>query len=202
MSCTGQCHGCALKPGAAANTEIDNRLTAIISALGGIPFLCHDRLGWTPDKSCYPDTSMSFANAHSDLLAAPRLIYNSPDLAEVITDATTTGLPKEMFNEARAVLGKRPYCAGWQATVASLSKQGWFSHKPTANTRRTIAKSAIIELEAFKRKESGAMTRFFRSFTWLLREVKMARIQVSGLEPTISEASADSSSQSSAPATV
>lgn len=177
MNCSGQCHGCALKAGAAANTEIDNRIVAAISALGGIPFLCHDRLGWTPDKSGYPVTDMSFANAHSDLLAAPRLIYNSPDLAEVITDSTATGLPAECFKEARAVLGKRPYCEGWRATVASLARQGWFAHKPTAHTRRLVAKSAMIELEAVKQKQPGAMERFEMSFKWLLREVKLSGVQ-------------------------
>lgn len=46
MSCDRQCDGCAFKPGAAANMEIDNRLRGKLAMLGPIPFYCHDNDTW------------------------------------------------------------------------------------------------------------------------------------------------------------
>lgn len=38
------CSGCALTPGAAANIEIENHLTARRCVWGAIPFWCHDKI--------------------------------------------------------------------------------------------------------------------------------------------------------------
>lgn len=46
MSKSKPCSGCALTPGAAANLEPENHLTARICVLGAMPFWCHDQVDW------------------------------------------------------------------------------------------------------------------------------------------------------------
>lgn len=43
------CKGCALRPGAAANLEPENHLTALLCTWGPMPFWCHEHLDWQRD---------------------------------------------------------------------------------------------------------------------------------------------------------
>lgn len=73
MNCNGQCHGCAFKLGAAANLEAGNKLRGIFAALGGIPFFCHDSLGWKPGQTGYPkgaEDSLTILSNRAKIIAA------------------------------------------------------------------------------------------------------------------------------------
>lgn len=148
MSCDTQCHGCAFKPGATAHQESNNRLKGAIAAIGGIPFHCHEKLGWTPEKDGYPGGQGAIERACEDLRAAPKLIHDSPDLAEAFADCTPNGLPPEIFADARKLLGKRPMCGGWRAAVADLARQGWFRDREHRTALRRDANAALLLLES------------------------------------------------------
>lgn len=45
-ACQGQCEGCALKAGAAANGEPTNYLKAVLCVLTPLPFWCHRGIDW------------------------------------------------------------------------------------------------------------------------------------------------------------
>lgn len=150
MSCAGQCSGCALKPGAAANLEVNNRLVGILTALGGIPFLCHHRLGWTPDREGYPNTDNSVKMAMDNLMAAPKLIHNSPELSDAIEDATATGIPSNIFDDDRKLVGPTPHCQGWRSAVAELNNAGWFASIEDRKRRRLQAKAGLKLMDELK----------------------------------------------------
>ncbi len=148
MTCSEQCHGCAFKPGATAHQESNNRLKGAIAAIGGIPFHCHEKLGWTPDKNGYPFREGALTLATANLLAAPKLIHDSPDLAAALSDCTRTGLPPSTFEDDRALIGKRPMCEGWKAGVAMLARQGWFRDRTHRKIVRREAAEALVLLES------------------------------------------------------
>jgi hypothetical protein len=53
VPCNKPCGGCALTKGAAANTEPNNHLAAMIAVLGPFPFYCHDAMDWRNDFTHY-----------------------------------------------------------------------------------------------------------------------------------------------------
>lgn len=180
MSCTGQCSGCALRPGAAANIEADNRMAAALSALAANPFLCHHKLGWTPDTVGYPIDENAFKAAHANLLAAPKLIHDAAWAKECISDATDAGLPASMFAADRLVLGRTPNCAGWKAAVSDLARQGWFSSLRFKAVRRAIARKAMRDLDRVKTEHGAAIADLRVSVSWLVEELREAKIKFSG----------------------
>jgi hypothetical protein len=155
MGCEGRCKGCALKIGAMANEEVTNRLTAFFSALGGTPFVCHENFGWTGDRTNYPDGAQ-INRVMSNLMTAPTLIHDLPNVGQAISDATATGVPPSIFDGDRAVLGRQPYCQGWQAAVARLQNLGWFQDKTRRTVRRTIAAQGIRAIERLGRTKNKA----------------------------------------------
>ena len=44
--CNKRCDGCALTPGATANLEPDNRITAKLAVMGPFPFYCHENIDY------------------------------------------------------------------------------------------------------------------------------------------------------------
>ncbi len=146
---TGRCSGCALKVGVHANKEIVNRMTAMLCALGGIPFHCHDKLGWKEGDAGYPD-EYRIKNAITNLVTAPKLIHDSPELGNAIADATATGIPASAFEEDREFIGRSPLCEGWKAAVGRLAKQGWFATKAKRETWRMISARTIQMLDGIK----------------------------------------------------
>lgn len=187
MSCDGQCHGCALKPGAAANVELDNRMTAALAALGGIPFLCHDRIGWQSKgkRDGYPKgREARIQRAHANLITAPRLIHNSAELASCISDTNASGLPAEMFAADRKALGRRPMCQGWRNTVGDLAKQGWFKNKPLSKVRRIMAKTALDDLRKIKQGDKKAFGGLEEAIRWFASEIKEAGVKFTGFGRT------------------
>lgn len=147
-SCGGRCSGCALTKGAKANTEVTNRLTAMLAALGGIPFYCHEEMGWTPDVETYPASNSRVTNALTNLMTAPSLIHNSPDLGAAVDDCTATGLLASVFDEDRALIGATPICGGWKRAVRKLSGLGWFRDKEASGELRKMANDAIVALDS------------------------------------------------------
>ena len=45
-TCNKRCSGCALTPGAEANLEPDNRITAKLAVMGPFPFYCHSNIDY------------------------------------------------------------------------------------------------------------------------------------------------------------
>lgn len=158
--CPGQCSGCALLPGAKANGEVDNNLTGMLCALGGIPFYCHEKMGWTPERESdgYPVAEPRLSAAIDALRSAPRLIHASPGLVATISDATPTGLPPHAFDDARALIGKAPVCGGWKAAVAELNKQGWFATN-RRKVQRIMAIDGLAALNEIKKSPRNPDTR-------------------------------------------
>lgn len=149
-NCDRRCSGCAFKIGAKANEEIGNRTTAILSAFGGIPFFCHEKMGWTPDQETYPATQVRVMNALDNLMAAPKLIHNSPDLSDVLDDTTSTGVPASIFDEDRALIGDRPVCEGWKRAIGRLQQQRWFADRELRRTFRRMASESIRFIDQLK----------------------------------------------------
>lgn len=150
--CDGRCSGCAMKKGAKANLEVDNRITALFSALGGIPFFCHEALGWTPDRKNYPGGNHAINNAANNLMTAPKLIHNCPELASALSDCTASGVPAHIFDGDREVIGRAPICDGWKRAVAKLAKRGWFADPERRKLFRQMARTGLIHLEELKGK--------------------------------------------------
>jgi hypothetical protein len=148
-----------LKPGGKANQEVTNRLTALFSALGGTPFYCHDKFGWTDDRPDYPGGMGRVSNTIVNLMTAPTLIHNSPEVGNAISDATATGVPPSMFDSDRAALGKHPHCKGWQAAVARLRDGGWFQDPARRVIRRAIASMGLLALERLGTEKAPAKRR-------------------------------------------
>lgn len=148
--CTGRCSGCALKIGAKANVEISNRTVAVLAAFGGIPFYCHEKMGWTPDQETYPASQTRVFNALDNLIAAPKLIHDSPDLGAAIADATAAGLPADTFDEDRELIGKIPICGGWKRAVRKLNNQGWFQDRELRKVYRKTASETIRLVDQLK----------------------------------------------------
>lgn len=146
--CPGQCGGCALKPGGKANLEANNHLVAIFCAIGGVPFHCHEQLGWTHDVEDYPVAQRRIECAVENLMAAPALIHDSPDIP--LSDLTATGIPAEIFAEDRALIGRTPICQGWRAAVADLAKQNWFSDRTRRKNIRGLVNEAIHLMKQFQ----------------------------------------------------
>lgn len=91
-----QCSGCAFKPGADANLEVDNHLKGFLTVLSGTPFFCHDTLKWQVDQADARILRRSGPQMRADLLAI-----------------TVPGKGPKV-------------CAGWKAAVAELAAKGWF----------------------------------------------------------------------------
>lgn len=157
-------------------------MTAALAALGGIPFLCHEELGWKGKRKGYPKRQQSIQAAHDNLLSAPKLIHNSPELAMCVSDATATGLPASMFAESRKILGPRPMCGGWRAAVGSLATQGWFASPALRRVRRIMAKDALVALEGLKGKTPNAMGTLETSLKWFLAELKRQGVKFDGFK--------------------
>ena len=68
-------------------------------------------------------------------------------------------MPASIFDGDRAVLGRQPYCRGWQAAVARLSALGWFQDKARRTIRRTIAAQGIRAIERLGRTKNKAARR-------------------------------------------
>lgn len=141
-----QCNGCALRPGTLANLEPENRIRGVFAVLGGVPFHCHEKLGWTHGVAGYPEGTTALKNAIVDLLSAPKLVHDSPWASDCLSDATPQGFPLEMFDPARQVIGKYPVCAGWKAAVADLARQAWYKN-PAYRPIATRALGIIDELD-------------------------------------------------------
>lgn len=174
MSCQRPCSGCALTIGAKANREVGNRITAIFAAFGGIPFYCHDALGWTPDQETYPASQSRVFNAFDNLIAAPKLIHDSPEVAALISDGTGTGVPADAFDEDRALIGKVPICGGWKRAVKLLADEGWFRDPELRKTYREMASQSMRFVDQLKEEKDpekkkklihaiGAGIKFFAS---------------------------------------
>lgn len=170
MSNCQQCNGCALRPGGRANREILNRLTAAFSAIGGVPFFCHDKLGWTEEREAdgYPGGERRMKNHLSNLMTAPKLIHDCPELGRAVSDATATGIPAEIFASDRAYVGRNPVCQGWREVVAQLKEAGWFDPSYAAH-RRSIGQRGLLVIDAVKQEKAGSPER-----KELLREMAFA----------------------------
>jgi hypothetical protein len=174
-ACDRRCSGCAFKKGAKANLEVTNRLTGMFAALGGIPFYCHDALGWYPDQPGYPQGARSIQMAADSLRSAPKLIHDSPDMVRVITDATPTGVPPAMFDADRAIIGRTPMCQGWKRAVHKLSDKGWFADPSRRVLFRQIAALGLSHIEELNGSAGGpnirkaAIAGIGKTLEWFLR---------------------------------
>jgi len=135
MTCNGQCHGCAYRPGAAANRESHNKLRAVFAALGGYPFLCHESLGWTPDRPGYPD-----ARALNERLG---ILMTRAKLVEL------GAMPENIARETEQLRRSVRMCFGWRTAVARLKAAGWFARADFTAYRRQMGKLAARALDDF-----------------------------------------------------
>lgn len=172
MICTGQCEGCALKKGASANLEPDNRLRGIFAALGGYVFACHESLGWTPDKDGYPGGKHKIDQDLAILCSRPAIIRAG-------ADSERLRLQVEGTRRAMRV------CGGWKAAVARLKADGWFSNPTFRYIRRHYAKTAARDIEKLthgNRAEQKVALRSIEQMTkWFVREAKDAKISIGWL---------------------
>jgi len=133
MDCTGQCHGCAYKTGAAANLEPHNLIRGFFAAMGGFPFFCHESLGWTPDRDGYPDERAHLLGISKKTLISLGALPEAIDqrIAQVRRDART--------------------CGGWRAAVAKLRDAGWYTKLgvDVRNYRRQMAKLGSNALDDY-----------------------------------------------------
>lgn len=96
MGCTGQCEGCAFKPGSAANGEIENHTKGFITAMAGNPFFCHESLHWQVEAK--------------DAV----VVRNTPQIMRAALLAITLEGHKPKV------------CSGWKRSVSELASRGWF----------------------------------------------------------------------------
>lgn len=185
--CKGRCSGCALKIDAKAHTEVDNRMVAMVAAIGGRPFFCHDALGWTPDKEGYPDSAHRPARAIGNLMSAPKLIHDCPSLA--LSDATASGMNPEAFAGDRAYVGRTPVCGGWKRAVKKLHALGWFSDPLRRKWARHVAGEAITMMDELKAEKNPRVRKL------LIRDIgEMVQVlgdelkRVLGKKPNLEEA--------------
>jgi hypothetical protein len=181
MSNCDQCHGCALKHGAKANQEAQNHLTAILSVVSGTPFHCHEKLGWTPDKDGYPNQQEQIYSAVNTLMAAPRLIHDSPELAGAHFGLNPNGVPSKLFDEERAIIGKRPVCGGWKQQVKALADQGWYRNKEVMQVRKAMAMDAFHWMAKLRGAEKSEKPEILEAIEkvvfWFRDEIKDAGIK-------------------------
>lgn len=147
-------------------------MTAIVAAMGGIPFYCHDAMGWKPGEPNYPAGLEKVDNAIRNLLSAPKLIHDLPGLQVAIADATPTGVPSEIFDADRALIGRAPACAGWKMAVSQLAEAGWFKDKTRRAWARAVANQTLKELKALKAEPKKEIrTKHLRNIKKRLREL-------------------------------
>ena len=129
--CTDQCHGCAYLKGAAANEEGHNLLRAAFAALGGYPFFCHESLGWTPDRTTYPE------GTHPSLV----ILCGRDVFIKAGAD------PKRLEQQTAEIRRSMRACGGWKAAVRRLKEMGWFTRPEMTHVHRHFAKHAAACLE-------------------------------------------------------
>ncbi len=168
-ACNRQCHGCALRTGAAANEEPHNRLRGIFAALGGYPFACHDSLGWGGDDVGYPKGAV---NALAILHSQRKIIAAGAD-------------PELIEKQVAEVRRNLRMCGGWRAAVARLKAAGWFAGSGVTSYRRYMAKRAAGDLEHLKIDSPDADGNEIRDIKatveWFLNEAKDSRISINWL---------------------
>ena len=142
MSCPGRCHGCAYKSGAAANLEGQNYLRGVFAALGGYPFVCHESLGWGPEREGYPEGSKQ---------ALAILTSNRFQLIKAGAD------PELIEKQVGKVREGMRMCGGWKAAVRRLKDLGWFANRDITLVRRHYAKHAAACLERLTRDQEEFM---------------------------------------------
>jgi hypothetical protein len=172
--CNGACSGCAFKQGAAANQEANNRLRGILTALGGIPFVCHSSIGWTPDKNGYPLGAMNAID-----------VIMSPKLQKALKNVTGDDpLADPAMIEFRSQIRM---CAGWRSAVARLKKAGWFASKDVSLVRRHAASSAARDLAGLSDKKQSKADKAMRmknlrdTFDWFMREARDSKVKIGWL---------------------
>lgn len=172
MNCD-QCHGCAFKPGAAANQEPHNQLRGAFAALGGFPFICHEAMGWTPDRKGYP----------RDL---------KPELALLMTNTKALealGVTPEMRErQIRNVRESVKVCGGWKAAIRRLKADGWFRNRTVTYIRRVVAMNAAAALHRLETKDlydpdyTGTEPEDVRrAVEWFRNEAREAGIKIAWL---------------------
>lgn len=148
--------------------------------LAAVPFHCHERLGWTPDKDGYEFGGKYIQRAADTLMAAPGLIHNSPDLANCVSDCTATGLPSSIFDGEREIIGRDPICRGWKKQVAHFAGQGWYKDKSRFHVRRQMAKDMfnwMDELIGNTPEEKAKLHEGIAGIVkWFVDEMKAAKI--------------------------
>lgn len=99
-SCNKRCDGCALTPGAEANLEPDNHLTAMLAVMGPFPFYCHAFIDYKNLKSKTRSKKAFRENKDNFVLCTGWL--------EEVQKLAATGYYKEnpVFTKSLAVLAK------------------------------------------------------------------------------------------------
>ncbi len=169
--CNGQCHGCAYKAGAAANSEPNNNLKGVFAALGGYPFYCHESLGWNRGRKGYPpgaDNALAILTNRRSILA----VGASPELVEL----QVAGVRKNLR-----------VCGGWRAAVKRLKRMGWFANRDVNLVRRVMARRAtesLSRLSEFGRyaevQETGVQNVYCAAI-WFVQESLEAGIPIGWL---------------------
>lgn len=131
MPCNRQCDGCAYKPGATANLEIDNRLRGKIAMLGPIPFYCHDNDAWRKGDREGMKTRREFRESGYKICGG---------WSVAVAELAATGY----FNEARQATKVL-------ATIAYQNLQEWIALEPGPD-RDEVQKQLITLLKRLGKK--------------------------------------------------
>lgn len=168
-TCSGQCHGCAYKQGAAANREGDNYLRGVFAALGGYPFICHESLGWRGKGKGYPGGA---GNALAVLHSRKVLIAAGAD-------------PELIEKQVAEIRRGMRVCGGWKASVARLKAAGWFRRADVTLYRRWMAKQSAGALERLKvdspERDGHEIQDIEGGIRWFFDEAKDAGIKIGWL---------------------
>jgi hypothetical protein len=156
-------------------------LTAILTVLSATPFHCHEKLGWGAGKEGYPVKQDRIFSAVNSLMSAPTMIHNSPEMAAALSNSTATGVPPEVFDSERAIIGKRPVCSGWKQQVKALADQGWYRNKELMQVRKAMAMDAfhwMAKLRGAENSEKPEILEAIRKVVfWFRDEIKDAGIK-------------------------
>lgn len=166
--CTGQCSGCAFKPGAAANREQTNMLRGFFTALGAIPFYCHHAMGYDEATGKYP------AGASTALQ-----ILSNRKLRTSIEALGAKPIPIEFQKSIRV-------CGGWKAAVARLKSDGWFADARVNLVRRHYASSAARAIDKItdgnpKKVRRAGLKDLDTAVRWFLNEAREQGIRIGWL---------------------
>lgn len=173
MSCS-QCHGCAYKPGAAANLEGQNFLRGVFAALGGYPFYCHQSLGWAPGQEHYPEG----AEEALAILSSRHMLIRAGACIDSI-DRETADLRRKLR-----------ICGGWRSAVRRLKASGWYSNPSVRYVRRHFAKTAAACVERLtkaatvspeERSREEAAQDLQDAIAWFFEEARAEGIKIGWL---------------------